>query len=100
MDANIKYRQSTACQGANNKIEITKKVRECHNKLTVTCENTEIIDKFIAIIENKGINTFEEYNNYRNLCRKELGMEKQLEFNNNKVFFIRVTTEDLDKAHQ
>ena len=82
------------------KIEITKKVRECHNKLTVTCENTEIIDKFIAIIENKGINTFEEYNNYRNLCRKELGMEKQLEFNNNKVFFIRVTTEDLDKAHQ
>lgn len=71
----------------------TKEARECHSKLILSCENTEIVIKFIEIILGLKYSTetpqppTDLLNEYRNLIRKELGFGAKLQLDRDRAWF-------------
>jgi hypothetical protein len=61
-------------QPTKQKLDISK-IRECHSKLILACENVEIPQKFIEILLPSGdssVSPTESLNEFRNLIRNEL----------------------------
>lgn len=79
--------------------KLTTMARECHNQLSTTCNSVDLINKFMSIILNSD-NILLEYNEYKNLCREELGMDEGLPFDNEKIFFSKVSTKALEKNNE
>ena len=77
-------------------IDLTELGRKCLNELCLTCESEELINLFLAIIFDKDSNVFELYAQYRNLARKELGLN-EIKFDLNKVFIGRIATSNMKK---
>lgn len=81
--------------------ELTIKARKCYNKLVLTCESKELPKVFLEIIFNDTTNKMELYNKYRNLSRREMGIEMELELDTESVFISKVSTRDLtDKSNR
>ena len=73
-------------QPTKQKLDISK-IRECHSKLVLSCENTKIVEKFLEIIIlDEGAQPTELLNEFRNLIRLELGLGTELTFNNEKAW--------------
>ena len=79
--------------GKDNFQELTFRGRECFNKLVITCDDSELIDTFCKIIlpqyyyEDKSIK-MNDYDNFRMLCRKELGLKQNTKCNRDDIIFI------------
>ncbi|HCC34910.1 MAG TPA: hypothetical protein DEQ02_04480 [Ruminococcaceae bacterium] len=61
--------------------EYTKEARACFNELMLTCNNEALLNAFVKMFFSNlyGNNALQDYEEYRNLCRKELGL-KMLKF--------------------
>ena len=74
----------------------TKEARECHSKLILSCENTEIVVKFDEIMFGPKTQTetpplpTDLLNEYRNLIRKELGFGAELPLDRDRAWFGRL----------
>lgn len=77
--------------------DLTLKARKCYNKLVLTCESKELPQMFLNIIFDGEANKMELYNKYRNLSRSELGIETELELDEQSVFLSRVSTKELSE---
>jgi hypothetical protein len=75
----------------------TARARECHSKLILSCENTEIIEKFAEIMfgpadPNTGQKPKTDLlNEFRNLVRKELGFGDEIILDRDRAWFGSVT---------
>ena len=79
--------------------DLTMKARIGYNKLVLTCESKELPRMFLKIIFDDMANKMELYNKYRNLSRSELGIETELELDEQSVFLSKVSTKELsDKS--
>lgn len=83
---------------------LTVMARKCYNELSLSC-NQEIVNKFLIIIFSKDEELrkrkscpTKEYNEFRNLARKELGLTA-INFSEEKVFLAHVGTVALMKAN-
>ena len=86
-------------------VELTRQARECYNHLVLSCEK-EIIEKFLKIVfssdqklRQNGSSPTQEYNEFRNLARKELNLDK-IELDEKKAFISNVCPEDLSKCEK
>lgn len=77
--------------------DLTIKARECYNKLVLTCNSKELPKMFLKIIFDDRENKMKLYNKYRNLSRSELGIETELELDEQSVFLSRVSTDELSR---
>lgn len=75
---------------------LTFKARSCYNKLVLTCEEKELPMIFLKLIIGNTENTMLLYNTYRNLCRKEMGLNTELELDKKAVFIKKVSTRALE----
>lgn len=82
----------------------TTMARKCYNELSLSCDQ-EIVDKFLIIIfsddgqlREKGSCLAKEYNEFRNLARKELGLSA-INLSEEKVFIACVGTDALARAN-
>lgn len=65
--------------------QIVIREREIYSNLIVTCKNAKIPNTFIDIITKDEVK-LEELYNYRKLCRKELGLSKKIDLDENKIY--------------
>ena len=79
----------------------TKETRECHSRLILTCDNSEIIKSFENIMAGKlptdksGTQfVIRELENYRNLVREELGFGESIKTNPNLIWIGDVPYEE------
>lgn len=77
--------------------ELTRLGRRAHNKLCITCDNKATVDLFLQIVTPDEIPQplYEQYYDFRNACREELGFEK-LELQKEKIFITKISTHPLD----
>jgi hypothetical protein len=69
----------------------TEKVRECQNKLILSCENTDTLNKFIEIMFPKPEkHVLKSLDEFRNLIRQELGFGKKLNLSEDKSWVAKV----------
>lgn len=74
----------------------TEHARKVHNKLILSCENKNILQKYEEImfggvgVEGQQIPPTDLLNEFRNLIRKELGYGSELALNRNKAWFAKV----------
>lgn len=80
-----------------NDKDLTIKARECYNKLVLTCNSKELPKMFLKIIFDDRENKMKLYNKYRKLSRSELGIETELELDEQSVFLSRVSTDELSR---
>lgn len=78
--------------------ELTEKGRKCYNLLAITCENIKLLDKFNEILFGKNKNFMLLYNEYRNLCRKELRIIEDIKFDEDNVFYVKISTRYLENT--
>lgn len=71
-------------QPTKQKVDISK-IRECHSKLTLSCNNVETIEMFLQIMLGEEKPT-ELLNEFRNLIRGELDFGNKLNFNRTKAW--------------
>lgn len=76
---------------------LTLEARKIYNELSNTCEDENVPQLFSSILFDKNPNVLEDYNKYRNICRKEIGL-KEIALDNDKIFFSQVSTELLSKS--
>lgn len=86
-----------------NDVDLAVKARMIHNKLWITCNSKEIIETYINIIipdscGKEGYPVFEKYNEFRNQCRKELGLD-EIELPKDKIFLSVVSTRGLNETN-
>lgn len=79
----------------------TKETRECHSRLILTCNNSEIIKSFENIMmknlkpDQTGTQfIMRELQNYRNFVRKELGFGEPIKIDPNLLWIGNVTYEE------
>ena len=84
--------------------KLTAMARKCYNELSLSC-NQEIVDKFLIIIfstdeelRKKNSCSTKEYNEFRNLARKELDLTA-INFSEEKVFISCIGTAALANAN-
>lgn len=71
----------------------TEEARRCHNSLILTCDNTEIVEKFSLIMfgpkdtEEEPIPLTDLLNDFRNLVRKELGFGNIIPLDRERAWF-------------
>lgn len=74
-----------------DKNDLTFRGRACFNKLITASDNSELVDKFCQFfcpnLYGKEYASLEDYKNYRELCRKELGLKRELPYND-KIKYI------------
>ncbi|MEG2464266.1 MAG: hypothetical protein RSA87_03705 [Malacoplasma sp.] len=79
--------------------ELTISARACMDKLVVYCDNAELVETFDSIIlkgETVKSNEFiERFKNFRNLCRKELGL-KNVKFQKDEFYWL-ISTSNIKK---
>ena len=86
----------TSIKNEQDKENLTLRARVCFNKLIATCKNPEIIDAFCKIIfpqhyyKGKDTIKLEDYHIFRMLCRQELGLKKEPNYNKYDIVFISV----------
>ncbi len=83
--------------------KLTVWARKCYNELSLSCSQS-IVDKFLTLVFSNDLDLrkensclTKEYNEFRNLARKELGLE-EINFSVDKVFISLVRTHDLEKT--
>ena len=79
-----------------SKEQLTVKARHCYNRLIITCQNEELLKCFNRICFHKQENILELYINFRNLARKELGLN-ELSLDKDNVFYSIISTKDLSE---
>ncbi|MCF6185894.1 MAG: hypothetical protein L3J49_00235 [Desulfobulbaceae bacterium] len=78
----------------------TKDARKCHSKLILSCENTELIEKFDEIMfgpkntETTSRAPTDLLNDYRNLIRKELEFGVELSLGRDRAWFGKLNCEN------
>lgn len=72
--------------------ELTLEARKCYNNLCITCNQIEILTCFNKIMVGSNENIFDLYNEFRNLCRKELKINNQIEFDKDNIFYAKIST--------
>lgn len=79
--------------------ELTALGRRAHNKLCVTCDSKEILEAFMAIVNPDKVPypIYEYYDNFRNLCRKELGFP-EIDLPKDKIYITVISTRKLKKT--
>lgn len=73
---------------------LTEEVRDCYNRLCVTCKNATLLETFLDCFfgdSKDGKIPLELYNKFRNEARKELGLES-LPLNTERIFLSVVST--------
>lgn len=82
-----------------SELEMTLKARLCYNKLCLYCNNDRLLSLFWEIVcpNNNGqpYEVYKLYNEFRNECRKELGM-KSKELPSDNIFLSIVSTRELN----
>ena len=63
-----------------NTTQLTIKSRKIYNKLCITCNNKKVIESFMNMIcpdlkDEEKFYVFKKYDEFRNECRKELGID-------------------------
>lgn len=82
-------------------LTITEEARLVYNNLWCSCKSKELLDVFLdLIVGGKKINTFKTYDSFRNMCRKELGLDELNDLNEERVFLAKISTQDLTKNSQ
>jgi hypothetical protein len=84
-------------QGANTTPQPadTVKVRECHNKLILSCDDADIVDMFLDIFLGPGsgqpddIPLTDRLNEFRNRVRQELGFGSDISLNRDRAWMGR-----------
>ncbi len=79
-----------------NRNELTIRGRKCYNKLSLTCEDSNLLNIFNQILFEDPTNILEKYNSYRNMARIEMGLQTPLNLDKDKVFFSFISTLDLE----
>lgn len=87
-----------------DKTNLTIQARQIHNKLCITCKNKKIAESFVYMIcpdlkEGENFPVFEKYDEFRNECRKELGIDT-IKFSTDKGYIYRVNTRALEECSQ
>ena len=79
--------------------KMTLEGRAIYNNLISSCKDEEIVETFISIIFNAE-DWASNYIKFRNLCRKELGLNEIENLSTDKVFLYQIYTNDLEKHSQ
>lgn len=95
---------SAPLRGKVNDVSLTVKARIIHNKLCISCNNSEIVRLFVDIVlppeaEKEGCPVFERYNEFRNACRVELGY-KAVDLPVDKIYLAKVSTKALQDQNK
>ncbi len=108
MDTYISWLDINSChviaRQETDNVELTVSARNIHNKLCLTCDNTELIDLYMNLIcpdqkDDNGFPVFKYYDDFRNECRKELGFSK-INFSKEKSFIYTVNTRALSEKNK
>ena len=75
------------------------KARTIHNKLCISCDNPEIVERFMDVVRPNstgegGYFVFKRLYEFRNACRKELGY-KVVDLPTDRVYLTQVSTRAL-----
>ena len=70
--------------------QIADKARECIDKLAIYCVNPKIAEIYMDVVVN-GNTKPDNYNLFRNLCRKELGL-KDINLGSQNAFLVGINT--------
>lgn len=82
-------------------LSITEEARLVYNSLMCSCKRKETIDTFLdLLLGGGGENIFRKYNQFRNMCRKELGLKELKELNGERVFLGKISTRELSNHSQ
>jgi hypothetical protein len=92
----LRFDRRTPERENTNRNELTIRGRKCYNKLTLTCEDSNLINMFNRILFEDDTNILENYNSYRNMARIEMGLQSPLNLDRDKIFFSRISTDDLE----
>lgn len=79
--------------------ELTLEARKCYNKLCTTCDNELLIEKFNKIVFRHDENIFCLLNEFRNIARKELGLD-EICLSEEEIFINIVSTDELNKKER
>jgi len=79
-------------------VDLTLMVRKNYNSLALCCSGVEIVDLYLTLfLSNLEDGVLKKYNEFRNLCRNELGLKDQLKFDENRIFHTIISTIALKK---
>ena len=81
-------------------IKMTSQARLCYNKLCLYCDNDKLLEFFWNIVRTDANEepypVYSLYNEFRNECRRELGMKKK-ELPSENIFLSIISTDELEK---
>ena len=83
----------------------TEEVRDCYNKLLLSCLNPETVKTFLDIMlgkkedkqDGEKDNLFKKYNDFRNMIREELGFEGKMYFDEERTYIGCVISDNSQK---
>ena len=77
-----------------NSQDLTFIGRACFNRLLTVCDNFELVDAFCKIFcpkaYDKSYADLNDYNEYRKLCRKELGLKKNVDIKEQIKYIAKI----------
>jgi len=74
-------------------LDLTLMVRCNYNALAICCNDVELINSYLRIFFHEKVDdALEEYSSFRNLCRNELELIDQLQFDKDKIFHSVIST--------
>jgi len=86
-------------QSISRQFATTKVARACHSKLILSCENTNLLEKFDEIMfgshpgQVSAKSPTDLLNEFRNLIRRELGFGSELQLNRERAWFGKINCE-------
>ena len=80
-------------------LSITEEARLVYNNLLCSCKSKELIDTYLDLLFGDKP-ALESYYNFRNMCRKELGLKEIDDLSKDRIFFSTISTTDLTKHSQ
>ena len=86
---------------STTKLKMTSEARLCYNKLCLYCDNDKVLALFWDIVrpdsDGQPYPVYRLYNEFRNECRKELGVKKK-DLPKENIFLSVITTQDLENS--